>query len=294
MEPTRRNPGPSWGFGLMRFVDRWFPEPVSRFARHLGATIAVPLLPERARASREYLDLVLDRPATWWDVRRHFIEFADFLALRFRTARGKAHHCHLDPDYAGDFLERVTSPELLLFGTFHLGHSDLLGFWLTDFDRSVRMVRVRMGNSDDIKWLHDRYAGNVEFIWTDDSADIPFSIRDALDAGHSIAIQCDRAAYSSKTGVFEFLGSKVVFPVTIYHLSLIFRLPVVLAFGLDDGSGGTRVVSLPAYVPGPSDHASELTRAHQHFQSAVDVIEGIVRAEPYQWFNFEPLIQKEK
>ena len=123
---------------------------------------------------------------------------------------------------------------------------------------------------------------------------MPFSIRDALDGGHSVAMQCDRAAYSSKTGTFRFLDGQVVFPVTIYHLSLIFRLPVVLAFGLDDGSGGTRVVSLPAFVPGPGDRATDLDRAHRHFQDAIALVDGIVRAEPYQWFNFEPLTRTEK
>ncbi len=293
MKPSRRNPGPSWGYSLVRFADRWLPEPVFKFVLHLGATIAVPLLPDRARASREFLDMALDRPSTWWDVRHHFIVFADFLVLRFRVAGGQPHHCYLDPEQAGDFLSRVKSPGIVLFGTVHLGHSDLLGFWLTDFDRSVRMLRVRMENSNDLRWLHERYAGKVEFIWTDEPAEIPFAIRDALEAGHSIAMQCDRAAYSSKTGVFEFLGKQVVFPTTIYHLSLIFRLPVVLAFGLDDGSGKTRVLSMPAFEPGSGDRASELTRAHQHFQRAVTLIESIARSDPFQWFNFEPLVQSD-
>ena len=153
------------------------------------------------------------------------------------------------------------------------------------------MVRVQVENSDDLKWLHERYSGKVEFIWANEPADIPFAIRDALEDGHSIAMQCDRALYSAKTGAFDFLGGKYLFPVTIYRLSLIFRLPVVLAFGLDDGSGATRVVSLPAFVPGQDDRASELRRAHRHFQDAIGLVESIVRNDPYQWFNFEPLIR---
>ena len=279
---------------MIRFLDRWTPEPVFRFLLHLGATVAVPMLPVRARASREFLNAVLDRPVIFTDVRRHFIAFADFLVLRFRTASGRPHRCTLDPKKAGDFMERVSGTEPLLFGTFHLGHSDLLGFWLTDFNRSIRMVRVRMENSDDLKWLHRRYSGKVGFIWANDPADLPFSIRDAIDDGHSIAMKCDRANFSSRTAIFDFLGGRYVFPVTIYHLSLLFCLPVVLAFGLDDGSGGTRVVSTPAFVPGQGDRASDLDRAHQHFQNAIELIEDIVRAEPYQWFNFEPLTRTEE
>ncbi|RKX33945.1 MAG: hypothetical protein DRP71_08685 [Verrucomicrobia bacterium] len=284
-----RNPGPSWGFALIRFFNRWTPEPIFGFLLHLGATVAVPLLPARARASRNFLSTVMDRPAAWADVRRHFIAFADFLVLRFRTAGGRPHQCVLDPEKAGDFMERVSGADPLLFGTFHLGHSDLLGFWLTDFDRSIRMVRVRTGNSDDLKWLHQRYSGKVDFIWANDPADIPFSIRDAIENGHSVAMKCDRTEFSSRTAIFDFLGLKCVFPVTIYHLSLLFRLPVILAFGLDDGFGGTRIVSLPAFVPGASERSEELERAHLHFQRALRLAEDIIRGDPCQWFNFEPL-----
>jgi predicted LPLAT superfamily acyltransferase len=281
-----RNPGPSWGYAFIRWVDRWAPEPVFRFLLHLGTTLAVPLLPQKARASRRYLDAVLNRPATWRDVRKHFIAFADFLVLRFRVADGHPSRCFLDPGHPGDFVARASGSDPLLFGTFHLGHSDLLGFWLTDFDRSVRMIRHKVGNSGDLDWLHRRFAGRVEFIWVNHPTDIPFAIRDAIQGGHSVALKCDRSDFSSKTEKFNFLGEDRTFPVTIYHLALAFGVPALLAFGTADASGGTRVYSLPAFQPMPGERKANLRRARAHFQDTLNLVEELLRDNPYQWFNF--------
>lgn len=285
---TERNFGPSWGFSLIRILDRVLPEPVFRFLLHLGTTLAMAFVPDRVRASRTYLEQILDRPVTWRDVRRHFIAFSEFLVLRFQVAGGKPSRCTLDPDHAGDFMEKASGSAPLLFGTFHVGHSDLLGFWLTNFGRSVRMVRIRVGNSNEIDWLFQRFQGQVGFIWTNDAADIPFAIRDAIAEGQSIAMQCDRPDYASRTAAFSFLGREQVFPVTIYHLAILFEIPVLMAFGMPDPEGDTRVYTLPAFVPEPGRKKSNLERAHAHFAASVRLVEGLLRKDPYQWFNFEP------
>jgi predicted LPLAT superfamily acyltransferase len=230
---------------------------------------------------------MLGRPASWGEVRKHFIAFADFLALRFRVADGHPSRCFLDPEHAGDFVDRASGEGPIFFGTFHLGHSDLLGFWLTDFDRSVRMIRHRVGNSNDLDWLHRRFSPQVGFIWVNNSADIPFAIRDAIQDGHSIALKCDRPDFSSKTDRFQFLGQDKVFPMTIYHLAQVFQIPVALAFGTADATGGTRVYSLPAFVPIPGERRANLERARDHFQEALHLVEGLLKRDPYQWFNFE-------
>lgn len=286
-EPAR-NLGPSWGFSFIRILDRILPEAVFRFLLHLGTIVTIPFLPEKVRASRAYLERVLDRPVTWRDIRRHFTAFSDLLVLRFRVAGGGPSRCFLDPDQGGDFKAWASGPSPLLFGTFHLGHSDLLGFWLTDFGRTVRMVRQRVGNSSDVDWLFQRFQGQVGFIWVNDGANIPFAMRDAITEGHSIAMQCDRPDFSSKTAAFSFLGREQVFPVTIYHLAILFELPVLMAFGTADSDGGTRVHALPAFVPEPGQRKANLERAHAHFADSLRLVEELLRKNPYQWFNFEP------
>jgi predicted LPLAT superfamily acyltransferase len=150
------------------------------------------------------------------------------------------------------------------------------------------MVRLQVGNSREIDWLFRRFEGRVGFIWVNDGADIPFAMRDAIAEGHSIAMQCDRADFSSKTRTFDFLGQKQVFPVTIYHLAILFEIPVLMAFGTAEPDGGTRVHALPAFVPEPGQRQANLERAMDHFAASLSLVEELLRKDPYQWFNFEP------
>src|SRR5579862_1697029 len=91
-----RNPGPSWGYRFLRIADRVLPESFFRSLRSLGTWIAVVFMPAQRRASRDYLALVLGRPARIAEVHRHFFEVCETLMLRLRVADGRPHLCTLE------------------------------------------------------------------------------------------------------------------------------------------------------------------------------------------------------
>src|SRR6185436_5464881 len=107
----------------------------------------VARMPVQRRYSREYLNVVLGRPVRLLDVWRHFYSFLDLLMLRLQVADGGRFHGSLAPESAEDFEALIKSGEPALFGTFHFGHSDLLGFLLTTRGRRVSMIRLQVGNS---------------------------------------------------------------------------------------------------------------------------------------------------
>lgn len=295
MSARARNPGPSWGYQFLRTAERLLPAPVFRGGFRVGTAISVPLLPTRAWASREYLTALRGHRPARGEVYRHFQTFADFLCLRFRVAEGAPHTCFLDSNHAADFLDLARASDPALFGTFHLGHSDLLGFWLADFQRRVRMIRLQVGNSDDVAWLHRRFAPYIDFLYVNRPEDILNGLREAVEQGWSLALKCDRLGHSARTEVFEFLGQRRRFPFTIYHLAHIFDLPVVLSFGLPDGPDRTRVFAVPTYRPvrGPRG-TDRWAAAREHFQEALRLVESLLREQPYAWFNFGPLNPEEK
>ncbi|MGH8018962.1 MAG: hypothetical protein ACREIA_11830, partial [Opitutaceae bacterium] len=53
--PARRNPGPDWGYTVLRVADRILPEWICRPLRMLGTWIAVAAMPAERRHSRAYL-----------------------------------------------------------------------------------------------------------------------------------------------------------------------------------------------------------------------------------------------
>lgn len=283
-----RNPGPKWGFRFLIAVQR-APRGLMRPLFMLGTWVALAAMPVQRRHSRDFLTHVLGRPAGWVDAWRHFFRYFEFLLLRLRVAAGGVRPCALAPENAAEFEALVTSSEPALFGTFHFGHSDLLGFLLSERQRRVAMIRLRVGNSEDTEML-EREFGAVTFIWVNEPENLLFAMKSELERGTSLAMQCDRFQYSAKTEAFQFLGARRVFPFTIYHLAILFGRPVVFCLGLPDGREGTKVIASPVYRPDPAGtRAENLATARAHFQAVVTRLETLVGQHPFLWFNFEPL-----
>lgn len=291
MSPLRvlpRNHGPHWGFRFLQNVQR-LPRPVIAPFLTLGTWIAPMLLPVERAHSREYLECVLGRRARTREVVRHFSAYLKFLLLRLRVAGGAGTNCKMDPASAGDLESLIRSGEPALFGTFHFGHSDLLGFALSNFGRRIGMIRLRMANSADTDMLEEQFGEAVSFIWVNEPENLLFAIKSAIERGESLAMQCDRL-YSSRTEPFQFLGATRTFPFAIYHLAILFQRPVMFCFGLPEGHSGTRVLATPLFRPDPAaDRAANLARARAHFQAVLARLEGLVRQHPFLWFNFTPM-----
>jgi predicted LPLAT superfamily acyltransferase len=289
IEPVARNPGPSWGYRFLCVCDAVVPEFVFRPVRKLGTWVALANMAEQRAHSREYLKTITGREPSLREIFRHFFAFEEFLMLRLRVARGLAHRGDLAADATG-FRELLVSGEPALLGTFHFGHSDLTGFLLGRQERRrVFMVRQRVGNSHDTDVLGARFAEWVTFIWVNEPENLLFALKDAVAAGGSVALNCDRLEFSAKTEAFDFLGAKRLFPFTIYHLALIFRVPVVLCVGRPAGPGHSTVHSSTLFRPDEQGKASNLARARAHFQEFLTRVEGFLREDPLLWFNFTPL-----
>jgi predicted LPLAT superfamily acyltransferase len=258
--------------------------------RVLGTAVALVGMPTQRRHSREYLTALLGRQPSSLEVFRHFFAFEEFLMLKLRVVNGRVQTTRLAPD-ANGFIAFMASGRPALLGSFHLGHSDLLGFLFgSRYRHRVFMVRQRVANSHDTDKLLERFGEWLKIIWVNDQSNLLFALKDAVAAGGSVAMKCDRLEFSAKTEVFDFLGARRVFPFTIYHLALIFNLPVVMSFGLPGSKGESVVHSSSLWEPRPgATKAENLQEAHAHFQSFLDQVETALRTHPYQWFNFTPL-----
>ena len=282
-----RNPGPSWGYRFMRFCDRVVPTPVLHRLLQLGAWIAMATMPAQRAHSRSYLRLVLGREPRLREVFRHFFAFTEVLMLKLRLANGRNHRTAVAPG-SEHFKQFLHSGRFAFLGTFHLGHSDLMGFLLGPRENHrVFMVRQRVENSHDTERLGALFGEWLKFIWVNEPENLLFALKEAVASGGSIAMKCDRLEFSAKEDVFEFLGARRRFPFTIYHLALIFDMPVLLSVGVPGEPGVSVLHSSPRWTPDSTlDRSANLARAHNHFQSFLRVIEGLLRTDPYLWFNF--------
>ena len=285
-----RNPGPWWGYWFLCTADRVLPEWVYRPLRAIGTAIAMAAMREERRNSRDYLGQVLGRPPRLPEVFRHFFAFEEALMLRLRITNGKEVPCHYAPGSEA-FREWLENPSPVLLGTMHVGVSDMLGVQIASVQgRAIYIVRQQVKNSLDTEREEARFGSCLKFIWINDSREMILALKDAAQSPAAIALQCDRLEHSARTEAFEFLGERRLFPFTIYHLSLIFRRPVILSVGTLTRAGHSVLRCSPRFesIEGEPREAA-LARAHRHFQEFLRLVETILRENPYVWFNFLPL-----
>lgn len=287
--PLPRNPGPSWGYEFLRRMDASLPHGLSRFLLGLGSAVAVLLMPAQRRHSRAYLSTMFRRPATGREVWRHFFAYAEVMLMRIRAAETGVHRCQPAPGFES-FRELMESGRPALLGTFHVGTSDLLGFLLGAFRRHVHMIRLRVDNSRDTHRLSRMFGEWVTYLWVNQGENLLFALKHAAQSGGTIAMMCDRPEYSSKLEPFDFLGARRLMPFTIYHLSLVFQLPVIFSVSLPAGRNESVLHATPVFSPDPTaTKEANLQRARVHFQQFLLQLEALLREQPYCWFNFTPL-----
>jgi predicted LPLAT superfamily acyltransferase len=291
LSPLPRNPGPSWGYGFLLWAEHRWPRWFFRPMLMAGTWVALAFMPGPRAHSRAYLTVALGRPARLTEVWRHFLAFADSLLLMLRAGRGLPVRCSLEPEHAAAFESLVRSGRPALFGSFHFGNSDLLGYLLSERERRVTILRQQVGNSTDTRRLGARFGARVSFLWVNDPVALLFDLKAALEAGDSLALKCDRLEFSAKCEPFRFLGAERLFPFTVYHLALLFHRPVVFCTAVPGaGADELRVFASPVSTPDPAAGRTTNTQAARgHFQAVLTHLEILVRRHPLLWFNFIPL-----
>jgi predicted LPLAT superfamily acyltransferase len=247
--------------------------------------VAVLALREPRRNSRRYLTAVLGRPPSWREIWRHYHAFTMMHMLRLRVAGGDVHTCRPSAG-CEEFTALMVSERPALLGSFHIGNSDLLGFFLGQFRRHVYMIRFRLGDPNFLTQLAAQCSAWVTFIWVNEKESLLFVLKQALDAGGTVAMKCDRISHSSKLEPFHFLGAQRWFPFTIYHLGLMFNRPVTFCVSVPSGPDASAIRGFPVFEPDRDSKESNLQRARLHFQHILTEIEALLRLNPYLWFNF--------
>lgn len=285
-----RNPGPPLGYQLLGLGHKWLPHRLFYPIVKAGTVIAVLRMRRERRASREYLSHVLERKPRFADILEHFYtqvqSVIDKIVLQ--------HAADSIPRPAEDadtraFVQLAQSGQQALFGTFHVGNSDMIGAALCALGRKVYMVRLKVRNSPDTATLKRVLGQGLEFVWANQPADLTLAISRLLADGQSLALQCDRVEYGSRLHDFEFLGARRLFPVTIYHLSHLFQIPAGFALSVPAADGSPAVISSGVFYPDPDDRNRTLERGYAHFQRTLHLLEEQLRRTPYIWFNFLPL-----
>lgn len=273
---------------------------ISTFAMLCGRTAARLVLypitafylvrrgPER-RAARKYLQQVLGRKASLWDVAKQIHCFAAvtldrvfLLSERFKRFDIKV--------YGLDVMREQWARKqgVLVFGS-HLGSFEALRV-LAEFRRDVQ-VRVVLDVEQNPTITTILNALNPELARSiinarQDGAVTALAIKEALDQTALVTILVDRARPGNQVAAADFLGLPAPFPTGPWQLAAALKVPVVLCFGLYRG-GNRYDLHFELFADSVrmerSDRQASLNAIIQRF---ADRLAHYARSAPYNWFNF--------
>lgn len=244
--------------------------------------------PER-RASRLYLTRVLGRPASAWNVYRHFHCFSatilDRLFLfseRFRRFDIRTNGLPLLDAALAE------GKGILLIGS-HLGSFDALR--VLSLERPDVKVRIVLDVEHSQKLSQFLNALNPTLAASiinarDAGPAAAIAIKQALDDNAIVALLADRGQPKNPTQMANFLGFPAPFPLSPWQLAAVVKTPVMLAFGLYRG-GNRYDLHFEKFADclgiERSRRAEALSEILQRF---ADRLAHYARLAPYNWFNF--------
>lgn len=245
-----------------------------------------------ARASRDYLRRVLGPASAPRETARVFLHF-------FTFARTLADHIALvsGADTAGwefrtEGIEHILEPlgrgsGVILLGA-HAGAWQAAAHMLRDYDVTVNVVAFE-GEAEGVRRAMSRVesARAHRVIAVDEGFTQIVEILAALRRGEIVAMHGDRTM-GGRTVSVPFFGKEARFPVGPYHLAALAGVPLVHALAMRTSGPGCRFMAWPGETlqkPSRRDRDAFHRACAARFAAR---LEEVLRANPYQWFNFYP------
>ena len=247
----------------------------------------------RARvASREYLSRALRRPASAWDVARHFYTFACAILDRLFLVTGRTGRFRI----AISGLEHVqgilaTGQGCVLLGA-HLGSFEVLRSLAATAPVPVRPLMFRR-NAGALTWALDRLDPSLrEDVIEIGVATSLLRAREAVERGEIVALLADRAPDGQRPVEAPFLGRRAPFPAGPFILAATLGVPVVLFQAVRTGPRRYHVAFEPfadRLVLRRASRDADLQAWAARYAAA---LEQACLAHPYNWFNFFPFWER--
>lgn len=270
-----------------------FTRAVRLLGRRVGRLLLYPIvfyfvLLARApyRASARYLSRVLERPASFGDVYRHFYTFAAVALDRIFLLTGQHQQFDIkvnNPHLLMQYLEQGR-PCILLgahLGSFEvlrvLGDEQGLRISILMYEENAAKVR------EVINMLNPELADKVIAIG---SADTLLKVRDAADRGELIGILGDRVREGDKSVCCRFLGGEAAFPAGPLALAAVLDLPVVFGTAIYRGDNRYEIFFEELHEHLQLDRKQRQQQLQRHVQDYVQRLEKYCKIAPYNWFNF--------
>lgn len=284
----------------------WGPVFLGFLYRILGRTVCLaamaPVIPyfylaagNQRRASLAYLERVWrvlgrsPRPGHWQGL-QHFFAFGDSLIDRLGAWIGRIDRRDLEsvdsPEF--DAMRADARGALILSG--HIGATEIVRAVASRHQRRRVNIVTHTAQTANYNALIAKFAPQSQVFLiqaSDFGVATAMAISAAVERGEWVVIMGDRVSMRAAERVVHvnFLGERAALPQGPFQLAVALRCPVYSLFCVKrNGRYAVRVSLLSDLTVVPrGGREAALARLVQRYSQ---VLEALVRATPYQWFNF--------
>ncbi len=243
--------------------------------------------PKVIKASRYYLSRVFSTRVGIYRIAKHVFCFASTILDRvyFITDQHKRFDVRFNNlDVLDKYIEAKQG--CLLLGT-HLGSFEVLRTLAVSKKTLPLKITMYAKHNQMITGLLDSLNPEISKTVIDLAADdVLFQTQEALENGFCVGMLGDRVVGKGKTTHCTLLGSPVEFPVGPITLASIFKVPVILFFGLYQGGNRYDIYFEELTDNVAANRKDRVKVIKEWTQKYADRIEYYMKMSPYNWFNF--------
>jgi predicted LPLAT superfamily acyltransferase len=247
------------------------------------------------RASRLYLQQVLERRPGYRDVFRHIYCFAATILDRVYLLAGQFERFDIRLHNGQLVLDQVGSGQGCILLGSHLGSFEVLrALGVTQGHFPLKILMNIDHNQTITRFINTLNPEIASTIIPIRGPETLLKVKESLEQGYLIGTLGDRVVASDKTIHCRFLGRQTCFPAGPMLLASIMKCPVILVFALYRGGNRYDVhfESLSDVIT--VDHQRRQEDIQYWTQRYVDRLEHYVRSAPYNWFNFYDYWQEDQ
>lgn len=174
----------------------------------------------------------------------------------------------------------------MIYALPHVGNWEIAGLVAEELGIRVVAVAEDLPDSEITRWfVAKREALALEIIIARGGRDLMGTLRQRLDAGHAVALLCDRDV--TGTGVeVEFFGETASLPVGPAMLAIRSDVPILpVASFFQPGRGHRVVVHEPVSIV---EEGTIRERVRATTQNVAAALERLIREAPAQWHLVQP------
>jgi predicted LPLAT superfamily acyltransferase len=262
--------------------------------RTIGRALLYPICgyflifsPSARRASRHYLQRVLGRTASIFDLFRHYHCFASTLLDRVYLLSGQYRQLNITLHGTEILLDRIKQGKGCILLGAHLGSFEILRV-LGKHEQNLPInILMHEDNAQMINHvLRILNPGIAQTVINTKGPDSLLRAKECIDNGELVGLLGDRVVANDKVVQCHFLGQDAAFPAGPILLASIVKAPVILMFGLYRGKGCYDIHMELLAEQVDIDRRGRLQGAQEWTQRYATRLEHYCRLAPFNWFNF--------